>query len=265
MSTCTAPRRHPLPMLAGLPALLCLFMGSARAEPWADPGPAVAPAGLRVQWLKPVARKSLLGPAAFAAPSTCSLDPFADANPEQRERQLERADVSGGMGYGCTGERMAMNVAAPPPAVTSNARMRRFDLSIDQWMSTRLADQLTTSARLGVKASGDPTVRSQAARALVAAGSMLRLNDDWAMELQFGRDKDTTALRSRAKWSTLWRVAGEHLMYLQLASEPAGTAQTVGMRWWLVPRRATLDVSAYRPVDTQRVEPRLGLSVTLGR
>lgn len=253
-------------LLAGLSALLLGAPGSARAEPWADPGPAVAPTGLRVQWLKPVPRRSLLGPAAFASPSTCALDPFADANGEQRERQLARADLGGGMGYGCTGERLALNVAAPPPAVTSNARMRRFDLSIDQWMSTRVADQLTTSARLGVKASGDPTVRSQAARALVAAGSMLRLNDDWAMELQFGRDKDTTTQRSRAKWSTLWRVAGEHLMYMQLSTDrTGGTAETVGLRWWLVPRRATLDLSAYRPVDAQRVEPRLGLSVTLGR
>lgn len=259
MISCTALRRHLLPLL------WCVAIGPVWAQPWADPGPVVAPAGLRVQWMKPVPRKPLLGPAAFANPSTCALDPFADANPEQRERQLERAALGGGMGYGCTGERLALNVAAPPPAITTNARMRRFDLSVDQWMSTRLADQFVTSARLGVKASGDPTVRSQAARALVAAGSMLRFNDDWAMELQFGRDKDTTALRSRAKWSTLWRVAGEHLMYLQLASEPAGTAHTLGMRWWLVPRRATLDVSAYRPVNAERVEPRLGLSVRLGR
>lgn len=260
--------RHPrstCTWLAGLLAACVALPSAAQAAPWAEPGPAVAPTGLRVQWMRPVPRKPLLGPAAFAAPATCALDPFSDANGEQRERQFDQAGATGSMGYGCGGERMALNVAAPLPANTANARMRRFDLSIDQWVSTRLADQLVTSARLGVKASGDPTVKNQAARALVAAGSMLRLNDDWAMELQFGRDKDTTALRSRAKWSTLWRVAGEHLMYLQLASEPEGTAQTVGMRWWLVPRRATLDLSAYRPVNAERIEPRLGLSVRLGR
>lgn len=255
----------PKALLACLLASAAALPAAVQAAPWAEPGPAVAPTGLRVQWMRPVPRKPLLGPAAFAAPSTCALDPFSDANGEQRERQLALAGATGSMGYGCGGERMALNVAAPPPAVTSNARMRRLDLSLDQWVSTRLADQLVTSARLGVKASGDPTVKNQAARALVAAGSMLRINDDWAMELQFGRDKDTTALRSRAKWSTLWRVAGEHLMYMQLASEPAGTAQTVGMRWWLVPRRATLDLSAYRPVNTDRIEPRLGLSMSLGR
>ncbi|MEF7613474.1 hypothetical protein V4F39_06075 [Aquincola sp. MAHUQ-54] len=256
---------RPLLHAAVLPCLLaCALWGAggvaatAHAAPWAVPAPAAAASGLRIQLAKPVVRRPLLGPGAFAAPRNCALDPFADANGEQRERQFDHADRD------CPGERFALNMAAPRPSRPAAAQARRFDLSVDQWMSARM-DRLMTSARLGWMATGDARLGWQTARALVAAGSLLRLNDDWAMELQFGRDRSAAALRSRAKWSTLWRVAGEHLLYVQVAAEEAGAAQVIGLRWWLAPRRATLDLSAHRSFDGERIEPRFNLSVRLGR
>lgn len=256
---CARARRLPAgARWAAAAGLACTLLAPAHAAPWAEPAPAKPGYGLRVLLAKPVARKPLLGTAAFAAPASCALDPFRDANGEQRERQFERAD------HDCVGDDFALNVAAPSPMRPAPAQARRFDLSVDRWMSARV-DRLKTSARLGWTATGDPRLGWQTARALVAAGSLLRLNDDWAMELQFGRDRHLAEQRSLAKWSTLWRVAGEHLLYMQVASEQAGVAQTFGLRWWLAPRKASLDLSAYRSFGGERIEPRLNLSVRLGK
>ena len=55
--------------------------------------------------------------------------------------------------------------------------------------------------------------------------------------------------------------ADEHMVFAELAAEPGGVANAVGYRWWLVPDRAVVDVTARRSAGGDTVEPRLGLQV----
>jgi hypothetical protein len=187
---------------------------------------------------------------AFVVPQPCRVDPYGDASPEQREQELDRQ---------CGLDRLQMRVDGPrvqPTAVAMNTP--KFEL--DQLVS-RNDGPLINSLRMGWAATLDDKVgKLETEHALVAAGSQLRLGDDWALDMNVGRDVGAKLPR-RTTFTGLWRPAGESMMFAQLAPEASGLASTVGMRWWLVPKRLVLDVAAHRSADGQSIEPRVGLSV----
>jgi len=185
---------------------------------------------------------------AFQAPESCTLEPFVDANAEQRERQMSRD---------CGRDRLQMRLATP--------RVRpldpgpgRLELEVDQLVTLR-ADDVTASARLGWAGSRqEDRPGMQTDRALIAAGGLWRLDRRWALAMKVGRDLGAT-VRSRATLSGLYRHAERDLLFMQLSAEDAGLAPTVGWRWWLAPR-ASFDFVARR-MPSSAVEPSLVLQV----
>ncbi len=194
----------------------------------------------------------VLPASAFIVPQPCRVDPYGDANAEQREQQLDRA---------CGLDQVQMRADGPRVQPQAGAvAMATPKLEVDQLLS-RQEGWLTHSLRLGWSAAlDDKAGRLQTDHALVAAGTMLRLNDDWAVDMNVGRDVGAK-LPTRTTFTGLWRPLDEGMVFAQLAPEAAGLAGTVGLRWWLVPRRLVFDVAARRSADGQTVEPRLGLSL----
>jgi hypothetical protein len=192
----------------------------------------------------------VLPDSAFVVPQPCRVDPYGDASLEQRELQLDRA---------CGQDRLQMRVDGPrvqPQAVA----MATPKLEVDQLLS-RNDGWLTHSLRLGWSAAlDDKAGRMQTDHALFAAGTMLRLNDDWAIEMNVGRDVGAR-LPARTTFAGLWRPLDDGMLFAQVTPEATGLASTVGMRWWLVPKRLVFDVAARRSADGQVIEPRVGLSL----
>ncbi|MED5618446.1 hypothetical protein [Ideonella sp. BN130291] len=192
------------------------------------------------------AEKPLLPAAAFRPVPACApIDPFADASPERQERSL-----------GCDADiPLAMAVRTPrlrPTDTGPNA----VELEVDRQVSLQ-GSYFTGVARFGMTAASDPADhRLQPRRNLVAASGTIRLTDDFAMDLGLGRD--LLPARSRVTATAIYRPEGRHLMYLQVAEEAGLLAPAVGLRWWLIPGGASLDVSARRAADDS-IEPRVGL------
>ena len=192
----------------------------------------------------------VLPDSAFIVPQPCRVDPYGDANPEQRELQLDRA---------CGQDRLQMRVDGPrvqPQAVA----MATPKLEVDQLLS-RNDGWLTHSLRLGWSAAlDDKAGRLQTDHALLAAGTMLRLSEEWALDMNVGRDVGAK-LPTRTTVTGLWRPLDDGMLFAQVTPEAAGLASTVGLRWWLVPKRLVFDVAARRSADGQAIEPRVGLSL----
>jgi hypothetical protein len=192
----------------------------------------------------------VLPASAFVVPQPCRVDPYGDSIPEQRELQLDRA---------CGLDRLEMRVDGPrvqPQAVA----MATPKLEVDQLLS-RNDGWLTHSLRLGWSAAlDDKAGRLQTDHALLAAGTLLRLSDDWALDMNVGRDIGAR-LPTRTTVTGLWRPLDDGMLFAQVAPEATGFASTVGLRWWLVPKRLVFDVAARRSADGQAIEPRVGLSL----
>lgn len=196
---------------------------------------------------------ALLPSSAFAALPACELNPFSDASAEERAQQFDRL---------CGQDQLHLRADSARPA--AEAGPVRHEVEVDQRLTQRLGEDITTTARLNWLGAGEEQARGTqtSARALLAAGAQYRFDPDWSLELNMGREANgDDDLRTRATMSSAWRPAGEHLLYMQWAAEPEGVANTLGMRWWLVPRRMAVDVSARVPPGGQAVEPRLGLSL----
>jgi hypothetical protein len=192
----------------------------------------------------------LLPPRAFQTPEACMLEPFADASIEQHEQQLSRKS--------CGLDRLQMRVATPRvrPLDTGPSRV---EVEVDQLVTLRAHD-LTASARLGwAGSSQEDRPRLQTDRAVVAAGGLWRLDDQWAMAMKVGCDLGAS-LRTRATLLGLYRPEQRNLLFMQLAAEQAGLAPAIGMRWWL-DRHASFDLMARRAPDGGAVEPRFALQI----
>jgi hypothetical protein len=190
-----------------------------------------------------LAAPPLLPADAFTTPRPCELHPFDDPSVEQREQSLSRP---------CGRDALKMRLFDTGP--------KRVGLEVDQLMTMHADDNLTASARLGWSGASDPS-QPALGRALIAAGGMLKLDDNWALDLSAGHDIGSDK-RTRATASALFRPTGRNLMYVELAAEDVRVvAPGVGMRWRLTDN-ASLDVSARRSADRQQVQPRLGFQLS---
>ena len=196
---------------------------------------------------------SLLPGKAFVVESLqpCRVDPYADTDPGLSERQFLKP---------CGADRLQFSADGPRPQTATTVGPTPFKLGLDQSMSSRMGP-LTTSVRFGWAGLRDDRIkRMQTEHALVAAGGLFRLDDDWAVDMSIGRDVGA-GLPQRAMMTGLWRPGGDQLVFAQFADDPGGVASMVGLRWWLVPKRVAVDVAARRSSDGQLIEPRLNLSL----
>jgi len=222
-------------------------------------------AALRSVWIAPVwiafalglsaaaagAQPQLLDASAFEARAACAVDPFADATLDQRELLLER---------GCGRNRLDLRVDTPRAQPTDNGPSQLV-VEVDQVVSRQVVEAFTATARLGWSgATQDGFSRMETGRALLAAGGHMRLHERWAVDMSLGRDVGN-GLRSRATMAALWRPADDHLLFAELAAEEGGVENVVGYRWWLVPERAVIDVTARLSAGGDMVEPRVGVQV----
>jgi hypothetical protein len=193
--------------------------------------------------------RPLLSAAAFKTVPTCApVDPFSDASPEHEERN-----------WGCDAEIPLTMAVRTPRLKPTDGGPSAVEVQVDRQLSLQ-SGFFTGAARLGMQASSDPNeYRLRPRRNLLAASGSFRLAQDLALDLDVGRD--IPALRSRATSTAVYRPEGRHLMYVQVAEQDGTLGPAVGMRWWITPGGASLDVSARRLPDDS-VEPRVGLRWT---
>jgi hypothetical protein len=153
-----------------------------------------------------------------------------------------------------------MRMATPRVRATDTGPSR-VEMEVDKQV-TLSTDWMTASARLGWGgASPDAQPRLSTNRALLAANGLVRLDESLALDLSVGQDV-AFGPRTRASATALYRPGSRHFVFMQVASQDEQLVPAVGMRWWLSPRRASLDVSARRSADGQTLEPRIGLQLS---
>lgn len=191
---------------------------------------------------------------ARAAPD-CPVTPFNDASPVQFE-----AGLSGS----CQADSTRWRVEAPrarPSDVGPSVMKAEFTSVQGLRMSSLLAAfRLDWSGLRGSEAAGSP----KAERAAFAMGGLLRLHEQLAVQTSVGLE-NTGVQRSRATISSVWQPSKLGVLFAEWAGSELGTeAHRVGGRWWIVPRRLSIDLGARRLPDVPGwVDPRVGLSLSL--
>jgi len=194
-------------------------------------------------------RPPLLPAHAFRSVAACpTVDPFSDPQPDRQERW-----------HDCQTDLPLALAVRTPKVRPQDTGPGAVELDVDSQLGLLQRPGFSGVARLGLRATTDPlSGRLQPRRGLVAAKGTLRLSPDFALDLGLGRDV-VQAPRSRASATAIYRPEGRHLLYLQVAADKDGTVSpAVGLRWWLMPGAASLDLSARRAAD-DTIEPRLGL------
>lgn len=191
---------------------------------------------------------------ARAAPD-CPVTPFGEASPVQFE-----AGLSGR----CQAESTRWKVEAPrakPSDVGPSVMKAEFTSLTGVRVSSLLAAfRLDWSGLRGSEAAGNP----KAERAAFAVGGLLRLHEQLAVQTSVGLE-NTGVQRSRATISSVWQPSKLGVLFAEWAGSELGTeAHRVGGRWWIVPRRLSIDLGARRLPDVPGwVDPRVGLSLSL--
>lgn len=185
----------------------------------------------------------------------CPVTPFGDASPMQYE-----AGLSGR----CQAESSRWTVEAPrarPSDLGPSIMKAEFTSLTGLRMSSLLAAfRLDWSGLRGSEAAGSP----KAERAAFAMGGLVRLHEQLAVQTSVGLE-DTGVQRTRATFSSVWKPSRLGVLFAEWAGSELGTeAHRVGVRWWLVPRRLSIDVNARRLPDVPGwVDQRIGLSFSM--
>jgi hypothetical protein len=87
----------------------------------------------------------------------------------------------------------------------------------------------------------------------IAVAQPMRVADELAVEVQAERVA-----------SALVRPADPQLLVIQLTSDKSRITPALGIRWWLAQRRASFELMVRRSLDSQRVEPQIGVQVAFG-
>lgn len=191
---------------------------------------------------------------AWATPD-CPVTPFGDVSVVQFE-----AGLSGR----CQAESTRWMVEAPrakPSDVGPSVMKAEFTSLNGLRVSSLLAAfRLDWSGLRGSEAAGNP----KAERAAFAVGGLLRLHRQLAVQTSVGLE-NTGVQRSRATISSVWQPSKLGVLFAEWAGSELGTeAHRVGGRWWIVPRRLSIDLGARRLPDVPGwVDPRVGLSLSL--
>jgi hypothetical protein len=191
---------------------------------------------------------------ACASPD-CPVTPFGDASPVQYE-----AGLSGR----CQAESSRWKVEAPRarPTDVGPSVMKAEFTSLTGWRLSPLlaALRFDWSGLRGSEAAGNP----KAERAALAMGGLLRLHDQLALQTSVGLEHTGVFQRSRATIGSVWQPSKLGVLFAEWAGSELGTeAHRVGGRWWVVPRRLSIDLGARRLPDGPWIDQRVGLSLSL--
>lgn len=185
----------------------------------------------------------------------CPVTPFGDASPVQFE-----AGLSGR----CQAESSRWKVEAPrakPTHIGPSVMSAEFtSLSSVRMSSLLAAFRLDWSGLRGSEAAGSP----KAERAAFAMGGLVRLHEQLALQTSVGLER-TGVQRSRATFSSVWQPSKLGVLFAEWAGSEIGTeAHRVGGRWWIVPRRLSIDLGARRlPDGPGWVDQRVGVSFSM--
>jgi hypothetical protein len=191
---------------------------------------------------------------AWARPD-CPVTPFGDASALQYE-----AGLSGRCQAESTRWKLEAPRAKPTDVGPSVARAEFTSLRAVRLSSLLGALRLDWSGLRGSEAAGSP----KSERAALALGGLLRLHQTLAVQTSIGFEH-TGEQRSRATLSSVWQPSKLGVLFAEWAGSELGTeARRVGGRWWLVPRRLSVDLGArYLPEGPGWVEHRVGLALNL--
>jgi hypothetical protein len=185
----------------------------------------------------------------------CPVTPFSDVSAGQYE-----AGLSGH----CQAERTSWKVEAPRarPSDVGPSLMKAEFTSLNSVRMPSLlgALRLHWSGVRGSEAAGNP----HSERAVLAMGGLLRLHSTLAVHTSLGMEH-TDEQRSRATVSSVWQPSRLGVLFAEWAGSESGTeVHRVGGRWWLVPRRLSIDLGArHLPDGAGWADRRVGLALSL--
>ncbi len=195
------------------------------------------------------------GAATAGAMPECPVTPFGEASPVQYEA---------GLALRCKAEAARWHVEAPrakPTDVGPSVMKAEFTSLTGIRLAPLLAAmRLDLSGLRGSEAAGSP----KAERAALAFGGLVRLHRQLALHTSVGLER-TDIQRSRATFSSVWKPSKLGVLFAEWAGTEFGTeSHRVGARWWIVPRRVSIDVGArHLPEGPGWVDHRVGLAVSL--
>lgn len=170
----------------------------------------------------------------------CRVDPFGEPSAAERGAMLSR---------GCGGERVDYKLESLRDRPTDPGPSRvaaRLDA-----ITSRPLGQVLGTLRLnwagGGSEASDRLLRTE--RTAWSAGTWWKLDSDWALQMDVGREI-TGGPRTRATVAGIWRPVRSAVMFAEWAGTPEGPdGQRVGLRWWLVRNRLSLEAAARRPPE----------------
>jgi len=191
---------------------------------------------------------------AHAAPPACRVEPFAEESVGDRESALNK---------GCGGEHLAYQLDTPKlrPMDTGPSQLNaQVDASVTEPLSSQLA---TTLRFVWAGQRSDEAGRLQAQRSMLGAGTVLKLNEDLALQASVGHD--VIASRNRATVAGIWQPTDRGLAFAEWSAVDDRTeAHRVGARLWVLPKRMSLDIATKLPRDSVKWEdPRIGFTLDL--
>jgi hypothetical protein len=197
---------------------------------------------------------ALVAGAAVAQPAACRTDPFSQLAAAEREQVLQQE---------CGGEHIDWKVETPR-AQPVDVGPSLVSASVDTTVSERLTPSTLGTLKLswaGLRSETEGGLRTE--RAALAAGSMVRLAEDLALQMDMGHDL-TAGGRNRATVAGTWQPTRRSVMFAEWAgSEHTTEMHRVGARWWLLPQRLAFDVGANHLPDSGWNEGRVGLVLSL--
>jgi hypothetical protein len=198
---------------------------------------------------------TLAVPARAQGAPDCPVSPFGDASVLQYQA---------GLLGDCQTDSTRWKVEAPKakPADVGPSLMKAEFTSLTAWRLPSLLGSLRLdwSGLRGSESAGSPRQE----RTVLSLGGLLRLHDSLAVQTNVGVEH-AGMQRNRATVSSVWQPSKLGVLFAEWAGSELGTeSHRVGGRWWLVPRRLSIDLGArHVPEGPGWVEQRVGLKLDL--
>jgi hypothetical protein len=192
---------------------------------------------------------------ASAQSAPCRIDPFG------AEAVADRAAV---LSDGCSGRRVDYGLQTLRARPTDPGPSQ-VAAHVDAIASQPIGNALLGTLRLNWSAAGSEAANRllRTERTAWAAGTWWRLDRQWAVQMNVGREFAAVA-RTRATLAGLWQPLRQGVLFAEWAGNADGTeGRRVGLRWWLVHNRLLLEAGAQRGADTGWADQHLRVNWSL--